>query len=172
MSKKPNLLFFGIDSLRRDHMSHYGYSRLTTPHISRYAEGGVTFNHCFSAHIPTTPGYSNMMTGRDCFGTDVVALAQKSIIEGVPVLAEILRDNGYTTTCVGFQGNAGGRGYDNYLSFSGWGPDHDDGRAHKAENLNDVAIPELERLAAQDKPFMLFLRHMDPHSPDLAPAPC
>lgn len=32
MSKKlPNLLFFGIDSLRRDHMSHYGYPRLTTP---------------------------------------------------------------------------------------------------------------------------------------------
>ena len=31
MSKKlPNLLFFGIDSLRRDHMSHYGYPRLTT----------------------------------------------------------------------------------------------------------------------------------------------
>ena len=35
MSKKPNLLFFGIDSLRRDHMSHYGYGRLTTPHISK-----------------------------------------------------------------------------------------------------------------------------------------
>ena len=171
MAKKPNLLFFGIDSLRRNHMSHFGYGRLTTPHISKYAEGGVTFDNCFSAHIPTTPGYSNMMTGRDCFGTDVVALSQKAIIDGVPVLAEILRDNGYNTTCVGFQGNAGGRGYDTYLSFAGWGPDHDDGRAHKAENLNDVAIPELERLAKEDKPFMLFLRHMDPHSPYLAPAP-
>ena len=171
MSKKPNLLFFGIDSLRRDHMSHYGYSRLTTPHISKYAEGGVTFNHCFSAHIPTTPGYSNMMTGRDCFGTGVVGLSQPAIVEGVPVLAEILRDNGYNTTCVGFEGNAAGRGYDKYIGFSGWGPDHEDGRAHKAENLNDVAIPELERLAKEDKPFMLFLRHMDPHSPYLAPAP-
>ena len=135
MSKKPNLLFFGIDSLRRNHMSHYGYGRLTTPHISEYAKGGVTFDNCFSAHIPTTPGYSNMLTGRDCFGTDVVALGQKQIIEGVPVLAEILREEGYNTTCVGFQGNAGGRGYDNYLSFPGWGPDHADGRAHKAENL-------------------------------------
>ena len=95
MSKKlPNLLFFGIDSLRRDHMSHYGYPRLTTPHISKYAEGGVTFEECFSPHIPTTPGYANMMTGRDCFGTDVVALSQKHIIDGVPVLAEILREKG------------------------------------------------------------------------------
>ena len=80
MSKKlPNLLFFGIDSLRRDHMSHYGYPRLTTPHISKYAEGGVTFEECFSPHIPTTPGYANMMTGRDCFGTDVVALSQQHL---------------------------------------------------------------------------------------------
>lgn len=172
MSKKlPNLLFFGIDSLRRDHMSHYGYGRLTTPNISKYAEGGITFENCFSAHIPTTPGYANMMTGRDCFGTDVVGLSQKNIVEGVPVLAEILRDLGYTSTCIGFQGNAAGRGYDKYISFPGWGPDHDDGRAHKAQNLNEVAIPELERLAAQDQPFMLFLRHMDPHSPYLPPVP-
>ena len=172
MSKKlPNLLFFGIDSLRRDHMSHYGYHRLTTPNISKYAEGGITFENCFSAHIPTTPGYANMMTGRDCFGTDVVALHQKKIIDGVPVLAEILREHGYTSTCIGFEGNASGRGYDKYIGFPGWGPDHDDGRAHKAQNLNEVAIPELERLAKQDQPFMLFMRHMDPHSPYLPPVP-
>jgi len=171
MSKKPNLLFFGIDSLRRDHMSHYGYSRCTTPHISAYANQGITFEKMFSAHIPTTPGYASMLTGRDCFGTDVVALAQKDIIEGVPVLAEILREQGYNTTCVGFEGNAAGRGYDKYISFPGWGPDHDDGRAHKAQNLNDVVLPELERLAAEDKPFFLFMRHMDPHSPYLPPVP-
>ena len=159
MSKKlPNLLFFGIDSLRRDHMSHYGYGRLTTPHISEYAKGGITFENCFSAHIPTTPGYANMVTGRDCFGTDVVGLSQKFIVDGVPVLAEILREKGYTSTCIGFEGNASGRGYDKYISFAGWGPDHEDGRAHKAQNLNDVAIPELERLAKQDQPFMLFMR--------------
>ena len=169
--KKPNILFFGIDSLRRDHMSHHGYNRLTTPHISKYAQSGITFEQCFSAHIPTTPGYANMMTGRDCFGTDVVALGQSKIIDGVPVLAEVLREEGYETTCVGFEGNAAGRGYDNYISFPGWGPDREDGRSHKAENLNDVAIPELERLAKGDKPFFLFLRHMDPHSPYLAPAP-
>ncbi len=171
MSKKPNLLFFGIDSLRRDHMSLYGYKRLTTPHIDKYVAGGIAFENCFSAHIPTTPGYANMLTGRDVFGTDVVALGQSKIVDGVPVLAEMLRDEGYETTCIGFKGNASGRGYDNYINFPGWGPDHADGRAHKAQNLNDVAIPELERLAAGDKPFFLFMRHMDPHSPYLSPEP-
>lgn len=36
---KPNLILFGIDSLRADHMSLYGYSRLTTPHIDKFAAG-------------------------------------------------------------------------------------------------------------------------------------
>lgn len=56
MQKKPNLLFFGIDSLRADHMSLYGYSRLTTPHITEYLKDGVIFDRMFSPHIPTTPG--------------------------------------------------------------------------------------------------------------------
>ncbi|MBE5765577.1 MAG: sulfatase [Clostridiales bacterium] len=171
MKKMPNLLFFGIDSLRRDHMSNYGYHRLTTPHIGKYAEGGVTFEQCFSAHIPTTPGYANMLTGRDVFGTDVVALGQSAIIDGVPVLAEILREKGYTSTCIGFKGNAAGRGYDKYIEYSNWMPEEPDWRAHKAQNMNEVAIPELERLAKGDQPFFLFMRHMDTHSPYLAPQP-
>ena len=53
MSKKPNLLFFGIDSLRSDHMSLYGYHRLTTPHMDKFAQGGVVFKNTFSPSIPT-----------------------------------------------------------------------------------------------------------------------
>ncbi len=33
--KSPNLLLIAIDSLRADHMSLYGYSRLTTSHIDK-----------------------------------------------------------------------------------------------------------------------------------------
>ena len=176
MGKKLNLLFFGIDSLRRDHMSLYGYKRLTTPHIDKYLSDGVVFENCFSPSVPTTPGYSSMMTGLDIFSTDVVALRhQGDIAPGVKTLAEILGEAGYNTTCVGFRGNVGGRGYQKYLDFPGWGADNPDGRAHKAEALNDVSLPELELLAKEyketDKPFFLFLRHMDPHSPYLPPHP-
>ena len=34
-----------------------------------------------------------------------------------------------------------------------------------------MALPELKRLAGGKKPFFLFLRHMDPHSPYLPPRP-
>ena len=160
MPKKPNILLFGIDSLRSDHMSLYGYDRLTTPHIDKYIqEGGVFFENMFSPSIPTTPGYASMLTGFDCFGTDCVALRHKgTLIDSIKTLPEILGENGYTTTCIGFQGNAAARGFENYIKYEDWSPD-------KAEHMNGAAIPELKRLTEQDKPWLLFMRHMDPHSP-------
>ncbi|MBW8349188.1 sulfatase-like hydrolase/transferase [Bacillus sp. IITD106] len=171
MKKKANVILFGIDSLRRDRMSSYGYDRLTTPHIDKFAKGGILFENHFSPSIPTTPGYASMLTGMDCFGTDVVALRHKGPLgDHVRTLPEVLSENGYNTTCVGFTGNPSSRGFQKYIDYEGWGPD-ETSRCPKAENLNNVAIPELKRLAGEDKPFFLFLRHMDPHSPYLPPKP-
>jgi arylsulfatase A-like enzyme len=168
---RPNLLLLGIDSLRADHMSLYGYHRLTTPHIAKLAAQGCVFENGFSPSIPTTPGYASMFTGMDCFGTNVVALRHEGPLDDhVKTLPELLGEHGYNTTCVGFSHNAASRGFQRYLDFSGWGS-WEEGRSHKAENLNAVAIPELKRLAAESKPFFLFLRHMDPHSPYLPPRP-
>ncbi|HEY3290466.1 MAG TPA: sulfatase [Anaerolineae bacterium] len=171
MKKKPNIILFGIDSLRADHMSLFGYERLTTPHIDEYAAAGTSFSRVTSPSIPTTPGYTSMFTGMDCFSTDVVALRHEGGLGAhVKTLAEILGEQGYTTSCIGFSGNPASRGFQKYLDFSGWGS-YDAGRSPKAENLNEVAIPELKRLAGEEKPFFLFLRHMDPHSPYLPPRP-
>ena len=172
MAKQPNIVLMGVDSLLATHMSCYGYHRQTTPHIDKFAEGGTLFEKTYSAHIPTTSAYASMLTGMDTFSTQVVALRHKGLLrEEVKTLAEILKEVGYDTTCVGF-GGPSGRGFDTYLEFSGWGPD-DTGRSPKAENLNKTTLPELNRLIDQsdEKPFFLFLRHMDPHSPYLPPAP-
>ncbi|MFI5356526.1 MAG: sulfatase [Opitutales bacterium] len=171
MKRKPNLILLGIDSLRSDHMSLYGYPRLTTPHIDQYVARGSVFERQFSPHIPTTPGYSSMFTGMDCFGTDVVALRHQGGLRAeLPTLADILGQNGYATTCVGFSANPASRGFQKYLDFTGWGS-WKDGRSLKAENLNAVALPELKRLAGSKRPFFLFMRHMDPHSPYMPPSP-
>ena len=171
MKRKTNLLLVGIDSLRADHMSLYGYSRLTTPHMDKFAARGTVFENTFSPHIPTTPGYTSMFTGMDAFGMNVVALRHEGgLPKGLTTISEILGREGYNTTCVGFSGNPASRGFQKYIDFSGWGS-WAEGRSHKAENLNDVTIPELKRLSSSKKPFFLFLRHMDPHSPYLPPRP-
>ena len=169
--RRPNIILIGIDSLRRDHMSCYGYDRLTTPHIDRLAAESTLFTQTFSAHIPTTSAYASMLTGMDAFTTQVVALRHKGPLRPeVSTLAEVLAEEGYNTTCVGFSGNPSSRGFQTYLDYPGWGS-WNEGRSPKAQNLNDVAIPELESLAKKRAPFFLFLRHMDPHAPYLPPAP-
>lgn len=171
MSNRTNVILFGIDSLRRDRMSSYGYKRLTTPHIDKIAKSGVLFENHFSPSIPTTPGYASMLTGMDCFSTDVVALRHKGPIgDHIKTLPELLGEKGYNTTCVGFTGNPSSRGFQKYLDYEAWIPDETT-RCPKAQNLNEVAIPELNRLVEDEKPFFLFLRHMDPHSPYLPPKP-
>lgn len=169
--RKPNIVLIGVDSLRADHMSCYGYHRLTTPHIDRFAQEGILFERTYSPHIPTTSAYASMLTGMDVFTTQVVALRHKGPLRPeVRTLAEVLREQGYHTTCVGFGGNPSSRGFDTYLDYAGWGS-WNEGRSPKAQNLNRVAIPELDRLASLKEPFFLFLRHMDPHAPYLPPEP-
>jgi arylsulfatase A-like enzyme len=172
MSKsRPNIVLIGIDSLRADHMSCYGYPRLTTPYIDHFARQGTLFERTYSAHIPTTSAYASMLTGLDCFGTQVVALRHKGGLRpDIKTLAEILKEEGYNTTCVGFTGNPSSRGFDNYLGYDAWGT-WAEGRLPKAQNLNEVTLPELDRLVSADEPFLLFLRHMDPHAPYLPPEP-
>ena len=168
---RPNLILMGIDSIRADHMSCYGYHHLTTPHLDKFAASGALFENTISAHIPTTSAYGSMLTGRDTFGTQVVALRHRGGLRpDIKTLPEMLRGVGYDTTCVGFTGNPSARGFDTYLDYAAWGS-WATGRSPKAQKLNEVAVPELERLAAGDKPFFLFLRHMDPHAPYLPPAP-
>ena len=180
-TKHPNIVLMGVDSLLATHMSCYGYHRLTTPHIDRFAQDGALFERTYSPHIPTTSAYASMLTGMDTFSTQVVALRhQGPLREEVKTLAEMLKDAGYNTSCIGFSGPSA-RGFDTYLNYAGWGGD-ESGRSPKAQNLNNVAVPELNRLVAESrvgetsgpgngKPFFLFLRHMDPHSPYLPPAP-
>jgi arylsulfatase A-like enzyme len=166
--KKKNLLLIGIDSLRADHVSSYGYHRLTTPHIDKIASQGVLFESAFSPYIPTTPGYTAMLTGTDVMTNQMVSLGPKGPIdESIKLLPEMLKGKGYASACIGFD-TSFYRGFDTYETYDAW-MSWEDAPGHKAEALNEKAIPRLESLA--EGPFMLFLRHMDPHSPYLPPPP-
>lgn len=168
---KPNIVILGIDSLRADHLSCYGYDRLTTPHLDRIASQGVLFENTFSPHIPTTSAYAMMLTGMDIFTSQLVAHRPKGPLRPeVKTLAEILREHGYYTVSVGFSDRPSARGFDEYLNYTRMGS-WSQGRVPKAQRLNELALPALDRLAAADRPFFLFLRHMDPHSPYLPPQP-
>ena len=104
--RKRNLILFGIDSLWADRMSCYGYHRQTSPHMDKLATQGVLFENTYSPHIPTPSAYASLLSGMDCFTTEVVALRHKGgLTKKIKTLPEILRKGGYNTSCVGFTGN-------------------------------------------------------------------
>jgi len=128
------------------------------------------FENAFSAYIPTTPAYSTMLTGQDVITTQMPSLRPTGPLpKELPTLPEVLRRAGYNTTCVGFGGDFY-RGFDTYLNYGGW-VSWEDRPARKAEEVNDVTLPKLERLARSKRPFLLFFRHLDPHAPYLPPSP-
>ncbi len=60
---QPNVLLIIVDSLRADHLSTYGYSRETSPHLSALAAQGVLFESAIAAAPWTLPSHASMMTG-------------------------------------------------------------------------------------------------------------
>jgi arylsulfatase A-like enzyme len=73
-----------VDTLRADHLSCYGYRRLTSPHLDRLAQQGVLFEQCIAPAVPTTPAYTTILTGMDVMATRMVALQPKEPLPALP----------------------------------------------------------------------------------------
>jgi arylsulfatase A-like enzyme len=167
----PNLLVFAIDSLRADHCSAYGYPRRTTPCAERLAAQGVLFRNHYSACIPTRPAYSSILTGHDVMSHRVVSMHPPyKLNPRMETLPQVLKAAGYRSISIGLPVNSF-RGFERMEDYEQcwytWGQRP----ARKAEKLNEVALPALEELARSGGPWMLFMRHLDPHAPYLPPPP-
>src|SRR3970282_551131 len=94
----PNILLITIDTLRADHLSCYGYSRLTSPHLDRLAKEGVRFQNAYSPIPLTGPAHISLMTS-------VYPQQHGATINGMSVsarprplsLAQLLHRQGYRT---------------------------------------------------------------------------
>jgi len=90
----PNVLVIVVDALRADHLSTYGYSRATSPHLDELARSGVLFENAYSASSWTPPSHASLLTGRHVFehGAEEHPLDSR-----LPTIAEALARNGYRT---------------------------------------------------------------------------
>ena len=91
----PNVLLIILDTVRRDHLSLYGYQRPTTPNLDRWAAGSAVFDRAVSTAPWTLPSHGSLFTGQlgGTLGGD-----WKVPIQGHPMtLATLLRSHGYAT---------------------------------------------------------------------------
>src|SRR5690349_190863 len=94
-TSRPNVLLIAIDTQRSDHLSCYGYPRLTSPHIDKLASQGAVFEDCYSEHIPTHPGYTTMLSGKDVFTHQIVTQGGKVELDpSVRLLSQMLSEQG------------------------------------------------------------------------------
>jgi arylsulfatase A-like enzyme len=59
-----NTLFVVLDTVRRDYLEAYGNPWVHTPHLSRLARDGVTFDNHWVGSLPCMPARREFMTGR------------------------------------------------------------------------------------------------------------
>ena len=60
----PGVVLVVVDSLRRDHVSGYGYARATTPRLDRLAAQGVRYDRAVAQAPWTTPSVASLLTSR------------------------------------------------------------------------------------------------------------
>jgi arylsulfatase A-like enzyme len=99
----PNVLLIMVDTLRADHLSCYGTTKVRTPHIDQLASGGLRYANAFSQASWTRPSVATILTGLYPSSHGAVHKADR-LPDRVDTLAEILQRAGYRT--VGFANNA------------------------------------------------------------------
>jgi arylsulfatase A-like enzyme len=117
---RPNLVVLLIDTLRRDHVSAYGYGRPTTPQIDALAAEGVRFDSAISNAPWTDPAVLALFTGvypSDLWQPAPWAEAIKRALPEQPAtLAQLLARAGYFTIAAsdhpGISASRFGRGFD------------------------------------------------------------
>ncbi len=171
-SKKPNVIFLMLDTLRADHLGVYGYERNTSPNIDQFAKENLFFKNAITAVPWTPPSVAGMWSGlypkshnfmppnsREEATTNVSKLS-----ESVLTLPEILKAQGYQTHAIstnpwitdtfGFN-----QGYDKFEYLE----------REQADVLTESGIKAIEQMTSKEDPFFLYLHYLDPHEPYTPP---
>jgi choline-sulfatase len=90
------VILISIDTLRADHLSAYGYTRLQTPHLDSLAQGGTLFTQAETQIPLTLPSHTVLMTSTYPFENRVEENGER-VPAGAVTLASVLRARGYKT---------------------------------------------------------------------------
>lgn len=61
--RRPDVIVFVVDSLRRDHLDLYGYRRATGPQLRAFADDAVVFTNAYSTSSWAAPAIGSLLGG-------------------------------------------------------------------------------------------------------------
>ncbi len=167
-----NLVLITLDTLRADHLGCYGYIRARTPNIDGFANEALRYQCAYSVINTTLASHAAMMTGRYPQGLGIPRNSFP-LARDIPTLAELLRDEGYTTAAFvsasSLHSSMGlARGFETY--DEDFGILHLNQEQRRAESTTTAAGRWLGENGA-GKPFFLWVHYFDPHYPYAPPPP-
>ncbi len=173
-----NLLLITVDCLRSDHVSFYGYDRITTPNIDELAKESIVFENVISTIPRTHPSFASIFTAKYPHNHGVRFMGNKLSKENL-TLAKILQNEGYYTGANAVELNKTGldQGFNEFNPISRRivnklrrgirriiKPSE---KVFPAEEITRDAIKWIAK--NKNKNFFLFLHYMGAHWPYQAP---
>ena len=168
------IVLISIDTLRADRLPVYGYGKIRTPHIDRFAADGILFENAYSHSPQTLPAHTSIFTGRLPFEHGVRDNIGFTVKTGERLLSHALGERGFATA--GFVSayvlrkqtgiNQGFDVWDDELPAAS--PDRPLGQVQRGgEETLAAAMRWIDR---QPSPrFFLFVHIYEPHRPYLPP---
>jgi arylsulfatase A-like enzyme len=170
--KAPLVIVYLVDTLRRDHLSLYGYGRRTSPQLDGFASDAVVFERAVASSSWTIPSVASLFTSLlpDAHGA---LQLQAPLPPAVHTLAERLAESGFATGAVVANPLIlVSRGFDQgFTCFEGL-------RGRKKRRLSrtvpaarvvDTALRFLD--SHRGLPSFLYVHAFDPHFPYQPPPP-
>ena len=163
-SRPRSVIVIWADTLRRDHLGAYGYSRPTSPAIDRLATEGTLFKDAVVQATWTKVSTPSLLTSLYPTSHGVADFSDRLPSSAV-TLAEVFRQAGYATTCfssVFFVGRFSNL-HQGFEELHEQGSLSDRESSKTAREYVDRLLPWLT--AHQDVPFFVLLHVADPHDP-------
>ena len=197
LASRPNVLFIAIDDFKPE-MGAYGAQEIKTPHLDRFASTALRFDRAY-CQVPVCGGSRASLMTSILPTAERFRIADTHASEDAPgaaTLPEVFRDAGYTTISNGKifhhaddtaerswteqpwnpgTGHSANLDPESMARLSARGrgriyesPDVPD-NAYKDGQVAEKTIGDLQRLAADGKPFFLACGFVRPHLPFYAP---
>jgi len=153
--KDCNVVLISMDTVRPDFLGAYGYSN-STPNLDSFADGSVLFSNAYTQGAWTLPSHLSLFTSK--YPAELFSGSNLSTTSSYPLLAELLRENGYRTAAF--------TDYDVVGSANGFDKGFDFFSENSPSDFQVVVPKAVEWVENnKDSKFFVFIHGYDAHAP-------
>jgi choline-sulfatase len=167
-----SVLLVTIDTLRADHLGAYGYFRRTSPHIDALAAEGTLFEQAYTYWPKTRGSFVAIMTGKRASQTGY-SKRHPLLLDMNATLASVLHEANYETAAVVDNANVAAslgyaKGFSSYRET--WEEKTLPTEMDRTRAITEAGVRFLKS-ARPERPFLLWLHYVNPHTPYTPPPP-